>query len=75
MISEFVHTNEIERLVRICRFAGYVRMNLISQENEDTSPFTSLLNQKRFRVMHGDMTPAGYDQANQADFIFWRDRG
>ena len=42
IISEFVHTNEIERLVRICRFAGYVRMNLTSQEIEDTSPFTSL---------------------------------
>ena len=70
MISEFVHTNEIERLVRICRFAGYVRMNLISQENEDTSPFTSRRTRRDFGFMHGDMTPAGYDQANQADFIF-----
>lgn len=70
IISEFVHTNEIERLVRICRFAGYVRMNLASQENEDTSPFTSLRARRDFGLLHHDMTPAGYDQANQADFIF-----
>ena len=70
IISEFVHTNEIERLVRICRFAGYVRMNLTSQENEDTSPFTSLRVRRDFGLMHRDMTPAGYEQANQADFIF-----
>ena len=70
IISEFVHTNEIERLVRICRFAGYVRMNLTSQENEDTSPFTSLRVRRDFGLMHRDMTPTGYEQANQADFIF-----
>lgn len=70
LISEFVHTNEIERLVRTCRFAGYVRMNLTSQENEDTSPFNSLRQKRDFGYLHRDLSPAGYSQVNQADFIY-----
>lgn len=42
IISEFVHTDKQEELVRIYpEFAGYVRMNIASQENEDTSPLTA----------------------------------
>lgn len=70
LISEFVHTNEIERLVRTCRFAGYVRMNLTSQENEDTSPYNSLRQKRDFGLLHRDFTPAGYRQVNRADFIY-----
>lgn len=70
IISEFVHTNQIEQLVRILPgTAGFTRMNLSSQENEDTSPLTSIRTERDFGFVHEDFSAAGYGTVNSENLI------
>lgn len=70
IISEFVHTNQIEQLVRIMPgVSGYIRMNLASQENEDTSPMTNIRSERDFGYVHEDFSKAGYDVINSRNLI------
>lgn len=70
IISEFVHTNQIEQLVRILPgVAGYTRMNLASQENEDTSPLTNIRTERDFGFVHEDYSAAGYAVINSRNLI------
>lgn len=71
IISEFVHTNQIEQMVRILPgIAGYIRMNLSSQENEDTSPLMNIRTERDFGYVHEDFSPAGYQMANSRNLLF-----
>lgn len=70
IISEFVHTNQIEQLVRILPgVAGYTRMNLASQENEDASPLTNVRTERDFGFVHEDYSSAGYATINSKNLI------
>lgn len=71
LLSEFVHTDRQEELIRIFPgFAGYVRMNLASAENEDTSPFTAKRTRRDFGFLDSDMSSVGYQTVNGEDFLF-----
>lgn len=71
LISEFVHTDKIEELVRIFpKFSGYIRMNIASQENEDTSPYTASRAKRTFGFVKDDFTDNSYQYANSEDLIF-----
>lgn len=71
LISEFVHTDGNEQLVRIFpQFAGFIRMNLASQENEDTSPLTSVRTKRDFGYIHGDFTSGGYGMINGTNLLY-----
>lgn len=73
LISEFVHTGRIEQMIRIYdKVAGYIRMNLASQENEDTSPLTVTRKERDFGYRHFDFTHAGYRYVN-AEHLVWAD--
>ena len=70
IISEFVHTDQIEQLVRILPGVnGYIRMNLASQENEDTSPLTSLRTERDFGFVKEDFSFAGYGSINSRNLV------
>lgn len=70
VISEFVHTNQIEQLLRtLSGVAGYTRMNLSSQENEDTSPLTNIRTERDFGFVHEDFSAAGYSVINSKNLI------
>lgn len=72
-ISEFVHTGRIEQMVRIYEgIAGYIRMNLASQENEDTSPLTAERIERNWGYRHADFTDAGYEYVNGKHLV-WPD--
>lgn len=65
IISEFVHTGRIDQLIRKYNgIAGYVRMNLASQENEDTSPLTSERILRKWGYRHADLSDAEYVYEN-----------
>ena len=71
IISEFVHTDKQEELVRkFPQIAGYVRMNIASQENEDTSPLTATRIWRDFGIVTEDFTRASYGMVNSEDFIY-----
>lgn len=71
ILSEFVHTNHIEQMVRILPgIAGYIRMNLSSQENEDTSPMLSVRTERNFGYLHEDGTSADYGIVNSENLLF-----
>lgn len=71
LISEFIHTDKQEELVRIFpRIAGYVRMNIASQENEDTSPLTATRCWRNFGFVNEDFSNATYQMANSENLIF-----
>lgn len=71
LISEFVHTDGIEQMIRIFpEFAGYIRMNLASQENEDTSPLTAGRQRRSFGLVRSDFSEAGYKQINSENLIY-----
>lgn len=70
IISEFLHTNQIEQMIRLYpEIAGFVRMNLTSQENEDTSPLTSTRMERDFGYIHSDFSPAGYGCVNSENLV------
>ncbi len=70
LISEFVHTNRNTKLMRIFdKIAGYVRMNLASQENEDTSPLTALRNWRDFGYVDEKLSPLNYSFNNSINSI------
>lgn len=70
IISEFVHTNQIDQLVRILPgVSGYIRMNLSSQENEDTSPLTNIRTKRDFGYIHEDFSAADYSIVNGRNLI------
>ncbi len=71
LISEFVHTDKQEELVRMFPgFAGYIRMNIASQENEDTSPLTAGRNRRDFGFVRDDFSKASYKIANSENMIY-----
>ncbi len=70
IISEFLHINQIEQMVRLYpEIAGFVRMNLSSQENEDTSPLTNTRMERDFGYVHSDFSPAGYGCVNSENLV------
>lgn len=70
-ISEFVHTDKQEELVRIFpQIAGYVRMNIASQENEDTSPLTATRVWRDFGFVRSDFSSASYAFANSENLLY-----
>lgn len=71
IISEFVHSSRLEQMVRIFSgSAGYVRMNLASQENEDTSPLSATRIERDFGYRHKDFSPAGYSYINSQNLVW-----
>ncbi|HHV09642.1 MAG TPA: hypothetical protein GXX75_05095 [Clostridiales bacterium] len=71
LISEFVHTDKQEELVRMFpKIAGYIRMNIASQENEDTSPFTAGRIRRDFGFVKEDFTKASYEMANSENLLY-----
>ncbi len=71
LLSEFVHCDRLEELIRIFgEFSGYVRMNIASQENEDTSPYTASRVKRDFGYVNEDFTKATYKLANMEDMVF-----
>lgn len=72
-LSEFVHTGRLEMMVRkYPGIAGYIRMNLSSQENEDTSPMSATRRERDFGYRHVDFSPAGYSYVNGIHLV-WPD--
>ena len=70
IISEFLHINQIEQMVRLYpEIAGFVRMNLSSQENEDTSPLTNTRMERDFGYVHSDLSHAGYGCVNSENLV------
>lgn len=70
IISEFLHINQVEQMVRLYpEIAGFVRMNLSSQENEDTSPLTAARTERDFGHVHSDLSPAGYGCVNSKNLV------
>lgn len=70
IVSEFLHINQMEQMVRLYpEIAGFVRMNLSSQENEDTSPLTNTRMERDFGYMHSDFSPAGYGCVNSENLV------
>ena len=49
--------------------AGFVRMNLSSQENEDTSPLTNTRMERDFGYVHSDFSSAGYGCVNSKNLV------
>lgn len=73
IISEFVHTGRLEQMVRkFSGIGGYVRMNLASQENEDTSPLSAARTERDFGYRRRDLSSAGYDYVNSIHLV-WPD--
>jgi hypothetical protein len=71
LISEFVHTDKQEELVRMFpKIAGYIRMNIASQENEDTSPLTASRIRRDFGFVKEDFTKASYQMANSENLVY-----
>lgn len=71
LLSEFVHTDRQEEYIRtISKIAGYVRMNLASAENEDTSPYTSKRTKRDFGYVDRDLRPLSYEAVNAEDFLY-----
>lgn len=70
IISEFVHTNRFDQMVRRYPFAGYIRMNLASYETEDTSVLTATRRERDFGWRHLDGTFAGYSYINSDNLIY-----
>lgn len=71
LISEFVHTDRNTRLLKsLPKIAGFIRMNLSSQENEDTSPLTAMRYVRDFGYVDSDFKEVGYSINNDADSIF-----
>ncbi len=70
VVSEFLHTDSMEQLVRrFPKFGGYVRMNLASAQGEDYSPLTATRDERELGFVHPDLSPAGYAMVNRADLI------
>lgn len=70
LISEFLHTDSMEQLVRrFPQFGGYVRMNLASAQGEDYSPMTATREERQLGFLNPDFTPAGYAMVNRSDLI------
>ncbi len=70
IISEFLHINQVEQMVRLYpEIAGFVRMNLSSQENEDTSPLTNTRMERDFGYVHSDFSSAGYGCVNSKNLV------
>lgn len=73
ILSEFVHTGRLEQLVRkFAGIAGFIRMNIASQENEDTSPLSATRAERDFGYRHYDFSRAGYAYINSENLV-WPD--
>ena len=71
LISEFVHTDRQEELLRIFSgFAGYIRMNIASQENEDTSPYTAQRGKRDFGFLNRKLEHISYASRHKTDLLF-----
>ena len=71
LISEFVHTDRQEELIRIFPgFAGYIRMNIASQENEDTSPYTAQREKRDFGFLNRKLEHISYVSRHKTDLLF-----
>lgn len=70
IISEFVHNDGNEKWIRLFdKLSGYVRMNITSQENEDTSPFNALRQRRDFGYVDENMNGLSYEMINSEDNI------
>lgn len=73
LVSEFVHTGRLDQMVRsFAGIAGYIRMNLASQENEDTSPLSAVRRERDFGYRHYDFSGAEYGYINGENLV-WPD--
>lgn len=71
IVSEFVHTDRQEELIRTFPgIAGFVRMNLTAQENEDASPLTAERVWRDYGYVDEDMQPCSYRVINNEDLIY-----
>lgn len=73
ILSEFVHTGRLDQLIRkFAGISGYIRMNIASQENEDTSPLSATRVERDFGYRHYDFSKAGYAYINSENLV-WPD--
>lgn len=72
-VSEFVHTGRLDQMIRkFAGIAGYIRMNIASQENEDTSPLSAIRLERDFGYRHYNFSKVDYSYMNSQNLV-WPD--